>query len=894
MEIKEIKQQLSLLEVVVHYGLYPDAHYRLHCPFHADKTPSLQLYPKTGTYCCFSSNCNAGTGDAIQFIQLMEKCNKHEALIKAQGLLTVAGATLPVKPVTAPVVNAEEEVLEQEALLLKVFNFYKKALPLTKKAVEYLEGRGITYPLHEIGYNSGGLHVESKNHYLVSSMVKYGLLKPRPAGGYNVWAKDCVIFPLRNGDNKIVSFYGRSISNDSDQRHFYLMGRSGLYPGYPQGSATRLILTESMIDAASLLQQPEISMEYSVLALYGTNGLTEEHQQAIMSCSGLVEIILMLDGDAAGQAATVKHAQTLAGLLPHLLISTVALPADEDINSVLQTHDDSRILAALIDQRQPVSFFSSIEEKKLTVVMPTVPVSAPSDNRLNTVNAELLIYDGGLLQLTVLGGIKVTGLDRMRVTLKVAHLQKQLLPLRHNLDLYNHGHTEQLISKIAELFDMSMQVVAGVIGQLTSALEGYRVQRIESLQPRAAVRPELTAAQRQAAINYLRQENLLQQTNADIGKSGIVGEAVNRLIAYLVYSSRKQATPLHVMFLGASASGKTYLQEKVSSLIPAEDKIEITQITENAFYYFKQEELKHKLLLIEDLDGAESSLYPLRELQSKKRISKTVTLKDSKGNLKTVTVTVEGPVSVSGCTTREKLYEDNANRCLLLYVDSSKEQDKAIMDYQTRLSAGVINHSGEHAIKALYRNIQQVLQPVQVVNPYAHYIQLPEQIFKPRRTMTLLLSFIETVTFYHQYQREVKRDGQGQSYIVSTPADITAAFQLLKEVLFSKGDELANATRNFLEQLKVYLQQHGQESFTPQQIRQQFRLHPRSLQRYIRELHQYGYLRQVTGYKHRKGFEYSIADNGEYHQLTSEIDAQLQVILSKITATASTATVVRQ
>lgn len=124
----------------------------------------------------------------------------------------------------------------------------------------------------------------------------------------------------------------------------------------------------------------------------------------------------------------------------------------------------------------------------------------------------------------------------------------------------------------------------------------------------------------------------------------------------------------------------------------------------------------------------------------------------------------------------KKRYKDNANRCLLLYVDSSKEQDKAIIDYPARLSAGMINHSGEHAIKVLYRNIQQMLLPVQVVNLHAHYIQLPEQIFMPRRTITLLLSFIETVTFYHQYQREMKRDGQNQSYIVTTPADRTAAW----------------------------------------------------------------------------------------------------------------------
>ncbi len=112
-----------------------------------------------------------------------------------------------------------------------------------------------------------------------------------------------------------------------------------------------------------------------------------------------------------------------------------------------------------------------------------------------------------------------------------------------------------------------------------------------------------------------------------IALSGIVGEATNSLIAYLVYSTRKQQVPLHLMFLGSSGSGKTYLQEKISELIPKEEKIEITQITENALYYFKQHELEHKLILIEDLDGALSVFYPLRELQTKRRISKTVTLK---------------------------------------------------------------------------------------------------------------------------------------------------------------------------------------------------------------------------------------------------------------------------
>ena len=107
---------------------------------------------------------------------------------------------------------------------------------------------------------------------------------------------------------------------------------------------------------------------------------------------------------------------------------------------------------------------------------------------------------------------------------------------------------------------------------------------------------------------------------------------------------------------------RTHLQSKVSELIPEEDRVEITVLSANAFYYFDRTELRHRLILIEDLDGAESVLYPLRELQSKKRITKTMVHRDTKGTTRTIHLTVEGPVSVAGCTTQESIYEDNSNR----------------------------------------------------------------------------------------------------------------------------------------------------------------------------------------------------------------------------------------
>jgi DNA primase len=112
-------------------------------------------------------------------------------------------------------------------------------------------------------------------------------------------------------------------------RHFYLKDREGLYPHYPNPGARKLTLTESVIDAASLLQQPDIMRCYNVLALYSTNGLTEEHLETIITLKELKEIILMLNADQPEEAAMQKHYGTLKQLLPEISISKVTLPEGE-------------------------------------------------------------------------------------------------------------------------------------------------------------------------------------------------------------------------------------------------------------------------------------------------------------------------------------------------------------------------------------------------------------------------------------------------------------------------------------------------------------------------------------------------------------------------------------
>jgi predicted transcriptional regulator len=504
--------------------------------------------------------------------------------------------------------------------------------------------------------------------------------------------------------------------------------------------------------------------------------------------------------------------------------------------------------------------------------------------KLEIPNPEQIVYDNGILILTVLGGIKLEGLDRLRVTIKAEIKDSPRPPIRHNLDLYNDTQVEKLIRKTAERLEIGTTVAAASLAELTEQLEAYRVQQIKSQKPEGYEKKQLTEEEVRAAQTFLKEPNLLKRTNDLIGESGVIGEELNRLIMYVAFTSRKREQPLHVVSLGSSGTGKTHLQEKVGQLIPEEDRIEITTLSENAFYYFGQRELKHRVVLIEDLDGAENVLYPMRELMSKRKISKTIAHKNSKGETRTIHLVVEGPVSVSGCTTRESIYEDNANRSFLLYLDESKEQDEKIMQYQRLYSAGKIDTAKENQIRNFLQNCQRVLEPVKVINPYAEELKIPQEVFKPRRSNAHYLAFIEAITFYHQYQREKKIDEEtGEQYIETTLEDIAEANKLLKEILLRKSDELSGACRNYFERLKAWMKQEGKTDFTNTQARTALRENHSNQKRYMLQLQEAGLIRKGKGDR-KKGFCYEVVSIEEYEQLKAGITSVLDEIYQSLTA----------
>ena len=897
MEISEIKSKLTLKEVLHHYGLKPDKNHRLHCPFHQDKTPSLQVYYKTQTCYCFSSNCptHGKSLDVIDFILHKEQLSKHEAILKAKALIAGGGHPGGVSPA---------EQLTRVAVLTKIFIYFKNGMHNSGPAQDYLQSRSLDHTQLEIGYNSGQFHHgQRKNQALIESCVKVGLLLDKGlvartgSKAYVPFGKGGIVFPLKNAQHQIVSLYFRSTTDEKDKRHFYLKDRQGLYPRYPKPETTKLILTESIIDAATLLQQPAMRQAYSILALYGTNGLTEEHQAAIKDLAHLQEVIFFLNGDEPGRKAVAQHSQTIKTLLPGMKISQVEVPEGEDVNSLLESHEPNiftHLLAERASQQQEgADFFLSVEtsEKQPAVELkseekkpPGSPVSeSPTHHatpQLDTTNPHYLIFRSTTAHYCIKGGIR-SELDSLRVSLDIEHPTTKRKH-RSKPDLYEDKQVGKVASEACEKLDLRADLLILDLERLTDLLEAYRR---EQLQPKEEIASKIVvpSAIAQKCIDFLSAPQVLPRFNEMIGQAGVVGEELNRLFLFVIATSYKMPHTLHALIQGSSGSGKTHLLIKISSLIPDEDVKRFTRVTDSSFYNYGQYELQNKLICLEDFDGMrEEAQLAFRELQSREMLSSSTSGKDEQGNIRSYERIVYGPIASLCCTTRGQIYEDNMGRCFLIAVDETAEQTHRIIRFQNHKASGKVNSQAQGQATEFIQHCLRMLKALEVINPYADQVSLPPQAHKIRRLNELYQSFVGQVTLLNQYRR--KQDSQGR--LISEKEDLQIAADIMFESILLKVDELDGSLRHFYEQLKTYVQSKAPNhadsyAFTQREVRQALHLSKSSLHRFLRALLQLEYIRPVGGYAN-KGYQYQISYWDNVAALRSKVKRHLQGQLNQL------------
>ncbi|HET6243841.1 MAG TPA: CHC2 zinc finger domain-containing protein, partial [Bacteroidia bacterium] len=513
MEIPEIKQKLTLAEVIKHYGFKADKQNRINCPFHQDKTPSMQLYWKTHTAYCFSGNCktHGKSLDVIDFIMHSESSTKAEAINKAKEMIT--GTASPM------------EQLTRTAILTKMFTYFKNAVHNSKPAREYIEQRGLDFTKLEIGYNSGQFHHGTrKDETLIKNCLEVGLLQDTGlvsrtgAKAFKPFAKFCIAFALRNRAGQVTGLYFRSTVNEQESKHFYLKDRSGLYPEHPKAGTKKLIIAESIIDTATLLQLEEITEEYSLLALYGTNGLTGEHITAIKDLQQLEEIIFCLNGDKAGIEAVKKHSLALQQLKPLVKIYNIEPPQGEDINSLLQGHQPE-IFTELLNKKTFIFSNEKPQENKVQLKEKTAKntenKAEPEEKQisLDTKNPFKIRYTSQTANYYIQGGISKV-LDNMKVTLVVEHLAS-LLKSRNKVDLYEDRQVEKLCKEVAEKLSLRKDLLEADLYKLTDLLDEFRetelLQNKEGKEQEGETIYPLTTQERGQIETLLKKPKLIQK-----------------------------------------------------------------------------------------------------------------------------------------------------------------------------------------------------------------------------------------------------------------------------------------------------------------------------------------------------------------------------------------------
>ena len=838
MTIQEIKSNLPIETVLSSYGLKANSNKMLNCPFHSDKKASMKIYPETNTVYCFAGSCEANNLDTIDFIMEMDKSNKHEAITKAKGMIGHSKPTTDKKKTMAweqkPMPVAADGIVD-----------YQKAIRENVKVRQYCLSRGLDWDSLGIGY------------------------KTLRTGGK--WGRGCIIFGLKNAEGKVVSLYGRSTKSSG---HYYQQNRQGLYPAYPDTSTKTLIIAESVIDTATLQQVPLGLENYSLLAAYGTNGLTKEHFAAIATLNDLTELIFAFDGDEAGRNSAWNYAESLKKQYPKLTISRIDLPNGEDINSMAVAHDDKQgLFKNLLDNRIPFAL------KEETVVETVERISMASQYALDTQQAHNLKFTTANARYEVKGGIRYSDkdLDSLRVTLVI--INEKGKKSRCKPDLYEDKQLLKSAAWISEQLGLRSDLVTMDLHALTDALESYRndCYRAEKQGQGAPVRVTVPAAMRKECTSFLKKKKLLTRLDEQLQQCGLIGEENNRKLGFCIVSSYAMPQPLHGLIGGTSGSGKTWLLSTLCALVPPEYYIPITRATDNSFYNYQPYDLKNKLISVEDKDAmSEEANLAFRELQTKGMVSTSTTGQDKEGNSRSFVKQVFGPIASMSCTTKGELYLDDMNRCFLLAVDESSAQTARILDYQKRAAAGLVDTTKGQSVKYFIQHCLRLLRPMPVIIPYATRIHLPDSVKDKRRLNSLYLALVGQITLLHQYQRKQDKNNR----LISTLEDLQLANEIMFDAIVLKADELHGSLRSFYERLKKWLEktageQAKQYEFRQRELRQAFRLSKTAVANYLRELVELEYV-QIAGGSERRGWQYKVQYWDDNEQLRLQIKTFLK------------------
>ncbi len=270
----EVKDKVTMEMVLGHYGISDlkrsGQNLRGKCPLHegqGERTLSVSL--DRDLFFCFS--CRAG-GNVLDFCSKIDGSTIREAALKLQTLFLVGDRE------TKPEPKAREREQEQ---------------PVEPEVINPPLGFELRVdPGHEYGQSRG-----VSREMLEQFGVGFCLSKGTFAGRF--------VFPLQNEQGELIGYAGRSL-DDSEPKYQFPSSVKGFQKRHvlwnfhrevrELGPDAEVIVVEGFFD---LMRVKEVG--YPCVALLGS-GISQEQEDLLSTY--FKRVILMLDGDDAGKAAT--------------------------------------------------------------------------------------------------------------------------------------------------------------------------------------------------------------------------------------------------------------------------------------------------------------------------------------------------------------------------------------------------------------------------------------------------------------------------------------------------------------------------------------------------------------------------------------------------------------
>ena len=284
------------------------------CPFHNEKTPSFTVSPEKKIAHCFG--CGKG-GNIFQFVSLIENITYNQAIAKLGTRLGLDLESNDNKEASYDFNNELDIMYYGHRLLSDYYNYILLNTKEAEDALKYLLDRGLSEDVikhFNLGYaprdNNIALNFFNSNKINLDLMVEAGLLGKNDNGDYYDVFKDRVMFPIKNNQNQVVAFSGRTMSSDKSVPKYYnthetkiFEKRTVLYNFSDARSfiakENEVILCEGYMDVIKAHQN---GMKNTV-ALMGTN-IDNNKLKELLSL--VKKITLSLDNDEAGSKAQIE------------------------------------------------------------------------------------------------------------------------------------------------------------------------------------------------------------------------------------------------------------------------------------------------------------------------------------------------------------------------------------------------------------------------------------------------------------------------------------------------------------------------------------------------------------------------------------------------------------